>query len=193
MGAMFYFEKSIAPDNNGQQIVNFKFDADLIRTNGVYTLYDTSKASFGIEGYKAYTYISPILFQKNGFFLQSPYCAWPDATLEIEIKNKNQRFDFGKYYLEGNKISLEGTFTFFARGMDWRQLKARYEGYINATGDTLFLKLAEPYPKINLKFNKGLAKRLKDDTYQIYFFKSFENNIILDKAFFDSLSNSKGY
>lgn len=148
-------------------------DSIPLRINGAYSLHDTSKGNCGIEAFKRFVLVNPIIFLKNDYFIQSPHSGWHNYNVVDELKTGNQRYDYGKYYLSGNQIVVEGTFTFFARGMDWRQYQARYVGYLDGSRDTLFLKIGEPLPKINLRFNKDLARHLKEGGYQKYVFKPF--------------------
>lgn len=166
LGASFGNREQVTFQQNQSEFDSFK-----IRTNGVYSLYDTLKGSSGIENYELYEFSSPILFSNDGRFLQSHYCVWPIPEFVESLKKYDTRLDHGKYYLNDQEISLVGTFTFFARGMDWRYYQAKYVGYFDTTGDTLFLKLAEPYPPIKMEFNKNLAKWIESGDYQKYVFK----------------------
>ncbi len=105
------------------------------------------------------------------------------------LKKYDNRLDYGKYYFNDNVLYLEGTFTFFARGNDWRYYQAKYVGYFDTTGDTLFLKLAEPYPPIKMEFNKNLAKWLESGDYQKYVFKPLPkaDAALIDEQLFDSV------
>ncbi len=76
---------------------------------------------------------------------------------------------------------MEGLFTFFATGMDWRQYHANYTGYLDPAGDTLYLKLGQPFPKIDMRLNRHLAQRIREAPYQKYIFKPLlKDNIPVD-------------
>ncbi|MEO4004117.1 hypothetical protein [Flavobacterium sp. CAU 1735] len=149
-------------------------DTNKIRLNGVYSLYDTIKGNDGIESFKRYVYEDPILFLKKGYFIQNTFSTYNSIVI-TPTKNRESTFDYGKYYFSGDTIHLEGLFTFLAPGMDHRQQLANYTGYFDPTGDTLYLKLAKPFPKINMKFNskanKRFFKRVQEGLYQKYVFK----------------------
>jgi|GEM_PF-3531531 len=166
--------------NNSKKQVSYSLktktisDTNSIRLNGVYSLYDTFKGVDGIESFKRYIYDEPILFLKKGYFIQNTYSTY-DSIVITPTKSSKSIFDYGKYYFSGDTIHLEGLFTFLAPGMDHRQHPASYTGYLDPTGDTLYLKLAKPFPKINMKFNskanKRFFKRLQEGLYQKYIFK----------------------
>jgi hypothetical protein len=164
-----------------------------VKLNGVYSLHDVFKDNSGVEAYKKYVYISPILFFEDGNFIQSPHCNWNSINFIERLKNTNERLDFGRYSIQGEEVILKGVFTFFARGMDWRQYAALYEGYFDETSDTLYLKIGKPYPPINFKFNVHLAERLKVGEYQKYVFKPLPKSELdkIDKVFFESITDRK--
>lgn len=146
-------------------------DTSKVRLNGVYSLYDTSKGNDEIEAYKRYPYIQPIALLDNGYFIKVPSIVTDSISLLKALNSGRKDLDYGQYQIIGNKIALEGMFTFFARGMDLKQSEAKYIGYFDDTCDTLFLKLGEPYPKLNMKFNKKLDERIKNGSFQKYVFK----------------------
>ncbi|WP_300487747.1 hypothetical protein [Flavobacterium sp.] len=149
-------------------------DTHNIRLNGVYSLYDTFKGVDSIEAFKKFIYHKPILFLKKGYFIQNTFSTY-DSTLIAWTKGRKSIFDYGRYYFSGDTIHLEGLFTFLTTGMDHRQYLANYTGYLDTTGDTLYLKLAKPFPKMdmkfNKKFNKRFFKRVQEGLYQKYIFK----------------------
>ncbi|MEO4004118.1 hypothetical protein [Flavobacterium sp. CAU 1735] len=149
-------------------------DTHNIRLNGVYSLYDTFKGVDSIESFKRYVYDKPILFLKEGYFIQTNFSTY-DSILIALIKSKKWIFNHGAYCFSGDTIHLKGLFTFLTAGMDRRQYPANYTGYFDPTGDTLYLKLAKPFPKIdmnfNKKFNKRFFKRIQEGLYQKYVFK----------------------
>lgn len=167
-------------------------DSNKVRLDGAYSLYDTSKGNDEIEAFKRYILIDPILFLKSGDFIQSSNCRWVDTDIADEVRSENQKFDYGKYYINGNEIVLEGTFTFYTRGMERRQYKAKYTGYFDKTWDTLYLKLGEPYPPINLKFNNRLLARLKSGGYEKYVFKAVsEEKSDINDAMLEQIKKNK--
>ncbi|WP_347066559.1 hypothetical protein [Flavobacterium sp. WV_118_3] len=170
-GLLIFYGSTIKKRRSYIPEIKSTSDTTKMQLNGVYSLYDISKGNDSIEAFKRYVYISPILFLKNDHFIQSPHSDWVNSNLIKEIKNNNVRLDYGKYYFSRDTIHLEGLFTFFTTGMDWRQYPANYTGYLDSTGDTLYLKLAKPFPKINMKLNRHLAKRIREAPYQKYIFK----------------------
>ncbi|WP_347066557.1 hypothetical protein [Flavobacterium sp. WV_118_3] len=145
-------------------------DTNSIRLNGLYSLYDTFKGVDSIEAFKKFIYHKPILFLKKGYFIQNTYSTY-DSIIIARTKSRKWIFDYGKYYFRDDTIHLEGLFTFLTTGMDRRQYLANYTGYLNPTGDTLYLKLGKPFPKIDMKLNRHLAKRIREAPYQKYIFK----------------------
>jgi hypothetical protein len=192
LGMLIFYKQTPVRETVPSVVLQNVIGSFRIKTDGVYSLIDTSKENIGIERYKKYVLVDPILFSKNGYFIQSPHCDWPSYDIIDEVIIDRQRFDYGRYYLSGNQVLLEGKFTFFARGMDWRHYQARYIGYLDSSRDTLFLKIGEPLPKINLRFNKDLAIQLKEGGYQKYVFKSFpRQDVDIDETYFENMIRDK--
>lgn len=189
---MIFFGKAVVRKKAPGMEMQKTLDLIPFRMKGAYSLHDTSKGNCGIEAFKRFVLVNPIIFLRNGYFIQSPHSGWQSYDIVDKFKTKNQRYDYGKYYLSGNQVVLEGTFTFFARGMDWRHYQARYIGYLDSSRDTLFLKIGEPLPKINLRFNKGLARHLKEGGYQKYVFKSFpKEDVDIDETYLENMIRDK--
>lgn len=159
-----------------------------IRFDGVYTHYDLSIGNCGAPAYELYEYISPILFFEDGIVMQSPHCHWRRQDFITGLKSNNERIDSGTFTYNGNEIVIEGDFTFFARGHDWKHYKAKYEGYLDPSGDTLFLRLAKPYPPVKLKFNKNLVRQIEEGVYEKYIFKPLPKHDLqnIDQDFLDT-------
>ncbi len=158
-----------------------------LRFNGVYSLYDTLKGNCDTEAYKRYVYCSPIMFFEDGSVIQSPHSNWTNPNFVSGLKTYKDRLDHGTFTANNNEITLKGNFTFFARGHDWRHYKAKFRGYFDTTGDTLFLKPTKPYPAVKLKFNKNLVRQIENDTYEKYIFKPLPKADLenIDQVFMD--------
>jgi len=162
-----------------------------IRFDGVYTLYDLFKGNCDTPAYERYEYISPIMFFQDGDVIQSPHCNWRRQDFITGLRSNNERTDSGTFTYNGNEMVLEGDFTFFAPGHDRKHYKAKYEGYLDPSGDTLFLRLAKPYPPVKLKFNKNLARQIENGVYEKYIFKPLPKHDLqnIDRDFLDTKRN----
>lgn len=168
---------------NGSEVPENK-----IRFDGVYTLYDLRKGNCEIPAYERNAYNSPIMFFEDGAVIQSAHTSWRNPNFITGLKSNNERIDSGTFTYDGNEMAIEGDFTFFARGHDWKHYKAKYEGYLDPSGDTLFLRLAKPYPPVKLKFNKNLIRQIEEGVYEKYIFKPLPKHDMqnIDQDFLDT-------
>lgn len=166
---------------------------DSIRLDGYYSLINSSQDEKLYEPNSKYYVRSPIIFLPDGKFIQEPYCSGINRSLISTIVEVDLRLDYGNYYISGTGIVMDGVFTFFDRGMDRRWHQKTFCGYTSQSGDTLFLKLKEPYDPIKLKFNKSLAKHIENNSYYIYVFKPLDLEELskIDANFYKRMRSKK--
>jgi hypothetical protein len=162
-----------ATRSHGEELkITVDGSGDKIHT-GVYSLYDTSRLVDGRRSCDVYRYISPIIFLKDSVhFIQDAHSVGSSDSILIRVvKSRSDRFDTGRYYINNGRVTLNGMFTFFAQGYDWRYYPASYEGYFSPDMDTLFLRIASPFPRIKKKFNKKTVEQIQSRGYDVYVYK----------------------
>lgn len=133
-----------------------------LRTDGAYSLVDSSTGNCGIKRNLRFEFIGPVLFLPNNYFLNTNMSLLNSEQVVWRFSKFYQRegvLSQGKYYTQNDSVYLNGYFEFWGDGKSGIMRWAHYRGYIKNRDTIEDWKIIPPYPKINMRLNDYLVEQ----------------------------------
>lgn len=146
-----------------------------LRTDGLYSTYDTSVMKSGVRKSDHYRIYAPIYILKGGnaIYLNAGGDKGTSLASITYFQNlKSFKNIVGTYTIENIKIKASLPIQLYVWGMRLKTFTAHFEGTIKNRDTILDWKMVPPYPKAPKKFNNDFKELLKPKL--LYFIESNE-------------------
>lgn len=146
-----------------------------LRTDGLYSTYDTSRMPCGERRMEHYKIFSPIyiLNDSNAVYLSGGGDMGTSLSSITYFQNlKSFQNIVGTFSIQEEKIKASLPVELYVWGMRLKKFIAHFEGTIKSRDTILDWKMVPPYPKAPKKFNNDFKELLKPKL--LYFMESKE-------------------
>jgi hypothetical protein len=164
-----------------QPDLNSKPKNNLLRYDGVYSLYDTHKGNDSIPMLQRAFLIEPIRFFENRYFMHTSVCYVEEETYQKfnkrNLYNKSPGRNQGCFFIHNDSLYMIGKFSFYWRGKISKFYIAHFRGYIKNQDTITDWKMIPPYPNIDFEGNYHL---LNQNQPAMYTFKPLKFDSVID-------------
>lgn len=137
----------------GQTISSSKPKQIAIRTDGLYSTYDTSSSRCG-KAHDIYKVVHEIVFLNDSdIFYNSRMVSYSLPNYYYRFYELSAALRIGKYKIVGDSVFANIPTQFYKRGNIIKYANANYSGYIKNRDTIVGWRIVPPYPDINMKFN----------------------------------------